>query len=132
MLVAVFDVPDALNVIVLSVGIVAVTVLLLVPAVLPSVHDVSVATPDAFVATVAGLAGLMAPPVPPVALSRNVTLKPETGLLLTSRTFTDGGAATVVPTVALCDVTLLAMMFCAAPATVVIVALVPEVTAALD
>src|SRR5919108_236832 len=43
------------------------TVLLFVPAVWPSVHDVSVATPEPFVATVATDAGLITPPAPPVA-----------------------------------------------------------------
>src|ERR671923_1708387 len=111
-------VPDALKVIGLPARLVtdAETVLLLVPAVCPRVHDVSVATPEAFVTTDAGLAGLMAPPVPPVAVNVNVTDTPCTGLLYVSRTTTEGGAATAVFTVALCDVTLFAIMFCAGPA----------------
>src|SRR5919108_611285 len=95
-------VPLALNTTVLMPEPVAVRVLLFVPAVWPSVHDVSAASPDAFVATVATLAGLIAPPVPPVAVNWNVTLNPATGLLNWSRTFTEGGVATFVPTVALC------------------------------
>src|SRR5205807_4144870 len=51
---------------------------------------------------VAGLTGPIAPPVPPVTVNVNVTLTPATGLVLASRTMTDGGALTAVPTVALC------------------------------
>jgi hypothetical protein len=64
--------------------------------------------PELFVATTAGLTGPIAPPVPPVAVSVNVTFTPATGLLLASRTITDGGAPTAVPTVALCEVALFA------------------------
>ena len=48
------------------------------PAIVPSVHDVSVAIPLAFVTTLAGLTGLIAPP-PPVTV--NVTVTPLTGFV---------------------------------------------------
>src|SRR5690242_11054600 len=72
---------------------VAVTVF--APAVVPSVHDVSAATPLAFVRT--GVVGLT---LPPPAAGANVTATPATGLLNWSRTITAGGVATGVPTVA--------------------------------
>jgi hypothetical protein len=76
----------------------AVTVLLLVPAAGPRVQLVSVATPEAFVLTVAGLAGVVDPPP---AVRVNVTATPETGLPPASVTRIEGGALTAVPTVAL-------------------------------
>src|SRR5258708_4579159 len=91
------------------------TTVFALPAVRPSVHVESDATPALFDTTVAALVGLIDPaaaPVPPVALSVKVTLNPVTGLLFTSRTITDG-AATADPTVAVCDVALLARKFVA-------------------
>src|SRR3954464_5648461 len=61
---------------------------------------------------VAGVAGAIEPPVPRVAVNMKVTLAPTTGLLLGSRTMTDGAAATAVATVADWEVALLpAMLF---------------------
>ena len=65
------------------------------PAVGPSVQVVTAATPLAFVNT--GVTGVTVP-LPDAAA--NVTETSLTGLLLTSRTTTDGGIATAVPTVA--------------------------------
>ena len=72
---------------------VAVKVLLLAPAVAPRVQPPTVAIPEAFV--------LCDPPVrlpPPVPMA-NVTATPDTGLLCTSRTITDGAVGTAVPAV---------------------------------
>ena len=64
------------------------------PAVVPSVHDVSAAMPLAFVRT--GVVGFTLPlPDPGV----NVTATPATGLLNWSRTITAGGVWTGVPAV---------------------------------
>jgi hypothetical protein len=65
------------------------------PAVEPRVQDVAAATPLAFVST--GVTGLT---VPLPAGAANVTETSLTGLLLTSRTTTDGGTLTAVPAVA--------------------------------
>jgi hypothetical protein len=100
----------------------AVTLLLFVPAVVPRVQLVSVATPFTPVATVAGLAGTM---VPPPAVTVKVTFNPLTGFPLTSVTRTDGAAATAAPTVPDCETAELAAMVWAEPALTVIV---PEVT----
>ena len=89
--------------------------LLLVPAVVPTVHDVSVATPDASVATVPPDAGLVEPP-PAVTVKVTATPAP-TGLLNWSRTMTDGGDPTAEPIVADCDVTLFATTLLAAALT---------------
>src|SRR2546430_3713207 len=62
------------------------------PATVPSVHDVTAATPSAPVVT--GLVGLTLPPPVPGA---NVTPTPATGLPNWSRTITAGGTATPVP-----------------------------------
>src|SRR5712691_1961814 len=99
---------------------VARNVLLFVPAVVPSVQLATVAIPLAFV--------VCEPPVtlPPPAKAEKVTLTPATGLLFASRTITDGGVVTAVPTVALWPVPLFAAIWVAAPVTVVKVALVPE------
>jgi hypothetical protein len=98
------------NVTVVIAVAVAVTVFA-APAVRPNVHVESEATPELFDATVATLVGLIDPaaaPEPPVAVSVKVTLKPLTGLPCASLTITDG-AATAEPTVAVCDVALLAV-----------------------
>jgi len=107
-------VPEAVNVTGLPLRpvAVAVTVLLLVPAVGPSVQLVAVATPLALVETVVGPAGTT---VPPPAVTAKVTCTPATGLFPASVTFTDGGAVTAVATVALCVVTLLAAIVVAPP-----------------
>jgi hypothetical protein len=91
------------------------TTVFALPAVRPNVQVESDATPELFETTVAALAGLIAPaaaPVPPAAVSVKVTLKAATGLLFASRTITDG-AATAAPTVAVCEVALLARKFVA-------------------
>ena len=92
---------------------VAVTVLLLVPAVGPRVQLVAVAMPDELVVTVAGPAGTT---VPPPAVTAKVTCTPAIGFDPASVTLTDGGALTAVPTVALWLVAELAEMIAAAPA----------------
>jgi hypothetical protein len=74
---------------------VAVSVLL--PAVVPSTHELKAAMPDAFVTTVLPVGDEIEPP--PVATA-NATLTPATGLLLPSRTKTDGAVATALPAVA--------------------------------
>ena len=75
---------------------VAVAATAFVPAVVPSVQDVSVAIPELFVVTVEPLTGDV---VPFPAVVVKVTTTPWTGLLFASRTSTDG-AVTVAPTVA--------------------------------
>jgi hypothetical protein len=75
---------------------VAVTVLLLVPAALPSTHELRLAMPLAFVTTVAPLGDEIEPL--PVATAK-VTLTPATGFV-PSVTSTDGAVATAVATVA--------------------------------
>src|SRR6185503_11957238 len=92
--------PEALNVIVVPTPVVvAVTVLLFVPAVCPSVHELIAAMPLLPVLTIAGLPGAIEPPAPPGAVSVKVTGAPLTGLLNWSRTRTAGDIATAVPTV---------------------------------
>src|ERR1051325_940562 len=108
-------VPEAVNVTGLPVRplAAAVRVLLLVPAAGPSVQLVRLAIPEAFVLTVAGLAGTE---VPPPLVTVNVTATPDTALPPASVTRTEGGAPTAVPTVALCDVEELAAIVLAVPA----------------
>jgi hypothetical protein len=108
-------VPEAVNVTGLPLRplAVAVTVLLLVPAVGPSVQLVAVATPEAFVLTVLGLAGTT---VPPPAVTAKATVVPCTGLPLASVTLTEGGLETAEPAVALCEVSELAVILAAGPA----------------
>ena len=72
---------------------VALTELLLVPTVFPSVQLVRAAMPDPFVMIVAGAAGTMVPP--PVATAKT-TDSPTTGLPWVSVTMTEGGAATLL------------------------------------
>ena len=71
-------VPVAVNVTGLPVRPALAALNVFVPAVVPSVQEVSVAMPLAFVAMVAGEAGTIVPP-PPVTV--NVTTTPLTGLL---------------------------------------------------
>ena len=90
-------VPVALNVIGLPVSDPAAALTAFAPAVAPNVQDVSVATPLAFVATVAALAGTSVPlPLTMV----NTTFTPLTPFPAASVTFTLGGADTAVRTVA--------------------------------
>src|SRR5439155_237713 len=87
-----------------------------VRAVLPTVHEVAVATPLPFVVT--GIAGSTVP-FAPVAL--NVTATPETGFPFASFTITDGGELTAAPAVPGWLVGLFAAIVAAAPAVAVAV-----------
>src|SRR5207249_10143611 len=78
----------------LPVSPLALAVRVLVPGVVPSVHDVTAAMPLPFVAPLVGLT------VPPPDVAVNVTVTSATGLPAPSRTITDGGVATAVPAVA--------------------------------
>ena len=111
--VAVPTVPVAVNVTGLPVSPVAAAAIVLVPALAPTVHVVSVATPLAFVTIVAGVAGVIAPPP---AVSVKITLAPLTPLPFASVTFTLGGAATALLTVADCAVSEFAISVVATPA----------------
>src|SRR5438093_6980991 len=84
-------VPVAVNVTGLPVSPAAVAVSVFVPAVVPSVHDVTAAMPLPFVAPLVGLT------VPPPDVTVNVTVTSATGLPAPSRTITDGGVATARP-----------------------------------
>ncbi len=75
-------------------ALVAVTVF--APAVAPSIHLPTVATPEALVTAVAPVRE------PPPAVIANVTLAPATGWFHASVTRTLGATATAVPAVALC------------------------------
>jgi hypothetical protein len=86
-------VPVAVKVTGLPVRPVDVAVRVFAPAVVPSVQDVTAAIPPALV--VAGVVGLT---VPPPDATAKVTATPATGLLNWSRTITEGGVATAVPT----------------------------------
>src|SRR5205807_9207402 len=88
-------VPMSPNVTELPVRPVEVAVREFEPPVVPSVQEVSAATPLAFVRI--GVVGLT---LPLPAAGANVTDTPATGLLNWSRTVTAGGVATAVPTVA--------------------------------
>jgi hypothetical protein len=88
-------VPVAVNVTGLPVRPLEVAVSVLVPAVVPSVHDVTAAMPLPFVVT-----GVVGVTVPPPDATAKVTATPATGLLNWSRTITEGGVTTAVPTVA--------------------------------
>ena len=76
---------------------VAVAETVLLPAVVPSTHELNAAIPELFVVTILPLGELIEPP--PVATA-NVTLTPDTGLLFPSFTSTEGAVPTAVPTVA--------------------------------
>src|ERR1043166_2675920 len=91
---------------------VAVTVLLSVPLAAPTTQLVAVAIPEAFVLTVEGPAGVT---VPPPALTANVTNTLCFGFPPESVTLTEGGSATAVLTVAVCDVTEFATIALADP-----------------
>ena len=91
-------------------------------AVLPSVHDVRAAMPDAFVVTVSvvPLVDAFAICAPAVTTS-NVTTTPDTGLLDASVTSTAGGTGTFVPTGAVWLLPALSEMTDGAPALSTIV-----------
>ena len=80
-------------------------------AVVPSVQEFAAAIPFAPVAT--GVAGSTVPLSPLVA---NVTATPATGLANWSRTITEGGVATAVPTVAACPLPAFSAICVAGPA----------------
>src|SRR5437762_7066404 len=88
-------VADAVNVTGLPPSPVALARSVSVLAAVPSVQEFTAATPLALVVT--GTAGSTVPLSPVVA---NVTATPATGLANWSRTITDGGVPTAVPTVA--------------------------------
>jgi hypothetical protein len=90
-------VPVALKVTGLPFGTVAVACTVLVPAVVPRVQLVSVATP--FPSVLMALVGATVPP-PDAAVTVNVTATPLTPLPLVSVTLTEGGAPTLDATVA--------------------------------
>jgi hypothetical protein len=90
-------VPVAVNVSGLPAKTPDVAVSVLEPAVVPSTHELKAAMPDAFETTVLPLGDEIEPP--PVATA-NTTLTPDTGLLLASRTKTDGAVATALPAIA--------------------------------
>ena len=95
-------VPVAVNVTGLPDNPATAAVTVFVPAVVPSVQLVNVATPLPLVTTDAGLAGAIAPPP---FVSVNVTVAPLTPLPCASVTFALGGALTDAPACADCDVT---------------------------
>jgi hypothetical protein len=68
----------------------------LLPAVVPSTHELSAAIPEAFVTTVLPLGDEIEPP--PVATA-NTTLTPDFGLPPASVTSTEGAVATAIPAV---------------------------------
>ena len=86
----------------------AVTVLLSVPVEAPTTQLDAEAMPDEFVVT--AVAGST---VPLPAVAAKVTRTPEMGLVPLSVTFTEGGSATAVLTVAVCVVTELALIMLA-------------------
>src|SRR5207249_6608515 len=94
----------------LPVSPVALAVSVLVPGVVPSVHDDTAAMPQPFVATLVGLT------VPPPDVTVIATATSATGLPAPSRTSTDGGVSTVVPTVADWPSPPLSVIVAAAPA----------------
>src|SRR5204863_9841133 len=94
----------------------AVAVSVLLPAVVPSVHDVIVAIPLASVMT--AVAGLTVP-LPDATAKRTGT--PAVGLSNWSRTSSAGGVATAVPTVADCVLPAWIVSCVAAPAVPVAV-----------
>src|SRR5688572_26659702 len=89
-------VPVAVNVAGLPARPLDVAVRVLVPALGPSVHDVTAAIPFASVVT-----AVVGSTVPPPEATSNMTETPATGLPNWSVTRTEGGIATAVPTGAL-------------------------------
>src|SRR5882724_8813533 len=116
MLPALPAVPVAVNVTGLPVSPGAVALRVFAPAVVPSVQDVTAASPAAVVVT--GAVGFTVPP--PVATA-NVTATPATGLPFASRTITAGLTATAVPAVADWPLPALTAIELAAPAVPVAV-----------
>ena len=104
----------------------AVAVREFAPAVVPRVHEVAVAMPEASVAT-----GVLGNTEPPPEATAKVTATPGTGLLLTSRTTTEGSTATALPAVAVCAWPALTAIWVGAPAASAIDADVTEVSPAL-
>src|SRR5205807_9525297 len=99
----------------------AVAVSVYGPAVLPRIQLPTAAMP---VASVVWFAPVTVPPPVPGA---NVTATPATGLLLASRTITDGGMATAVPVIAFWPLPAFMAIWVAAPAVTLTVAEVPGV-----
>src|SRR5688572_10988912 len=89
-------VPVAVNVAGLPARPLDVAVRVFVPALGPSVHDVTAAIPFAPVVT-----AVVGSTVPPPEATSNMTETPATGLPNWSATRTEGGIATAVPTAAL-------------------------------
>jgi hypothetical protein len=85
-------------------------------AAVPNVQEFAAAIP--FASVVTAVAGSTVPLSPPVA---NVTATPATGLANWSRTITDGGVVTAVPTVAVWSFPALTATWVAAPAVPVAV-----------
>src|SRR5712691_9483931 len=117
MLPALPAVPVAVKVTGLPVSPDAVAVRVFTPALVPSVQDVTAASPPAVVVT--GAVGFTVPP--PVATA-NVTATPETGFPLASVTITDGATGTAVPAVIVWLLPALRAIVAAGPALTVTVA----------
>src|SRR5579859_1676081 len=105
-------VPVAVNVTGLPppVNPVAVAVIELGPTVLPRIHEPIVAIPDELV-----VVGFVPVSDPLPVTTAKVTVTPETGLLLTSVTRTEGAMATELPAVADCPSPALIDIFAAPP-----------------
>jgi hypothetical protein len=85
------------------------------PAVIPSVHEPTVAIPEELLVALAPVID------PPPLATRKLTIAPFTGLLLPSTTFTDGGVAIAEPAIAVCASPELTEIDPAEPATPVAV-----------
>ena len=90
-----------------------VAVIVLLPTVVPRVHEPTVAMPEEFVVAVRPV------PEPPPVATANVTDTPETTLPLESVTRTDGATATADPAVAVCELPAFAAIVVAAPTVTV-------------
>ena len=89
-------------------------------AVLPSTHCVSAAMPEALVWTIVDEPSAPPPDTCDAGVpTLNVTPTPGRGLLNASTTFTDGGTATAVPTVACCPLPPLRPRFDVGPTLIV-------------
>jgi hypothetical protein len=91
----------------------AVAVIVFAPAAAPSVHEPTVAMPEAFVVAVRDV------PEPPPDATAKVTDVPETGLPPESVTRTAGAVATADPAVADCALPAFAATVAAAPTVTV-------------
>ena len=98
-----------------------VAVIVLDPALGPSVHELSAATPALFVVTVLPLADDTAPPP---AMTANTMLTPDTGFPLASFTITEGAVGNAVATGPVCASPAFFARLAAAPA----VPVAPNVT----